>query len=90
MITLRFEAHKNGSYEVYSCERYTVNVERCHSENDVELERPETAPMRSVVRMFRTLSNDEKNPYGETVGDREPYVVAYAMNDAGKTIDTIR
>lgn len=88
MITLRFERHKDGSYDVYSCERYNMTIERCPPEGEEEKEVPAKAPLRRVVRMFRTLHDD--NPYYESVGDREPHGVAYAMNDSGKTIDTIR
>lgn len=89
MITLRFEAHKNESYGMYSCQRYNVSIERCQPETDEELQQPTLAPMRSVIRMFgRSLNND--NPYYESVGEREPHHVCYVMNESGKTIDTIR
>lgn len=88
MITLRFEMHDGSTYDVYSCERYRVAREYLERENEPKSETPPDAVLRTVVRMFRHL-NDE-NPYYESVGEREPYGVAYVMNDSGKTIDTIR
>lgn len=88
MITLRFERHNGGAYEIYSCERYNVTWEYLEPENEPKSEIPPDSILRKVVRMFRTLS--DVNPYHESVGDREPNCVAYAMNEHGKTIDTIR
>ena len=88
MFTLRFEAHKNESYVMYSCQRYNGSIERCQPETAEELEQPTLAPMRSVIRMFRSL--DDANPYYESVGEREPHHTCYVMNESGKTIDTIR
>ena len=85
MFTLKFYLHNNESHEVFSCERYSVSVERC--EPDVN----EIAPspvLKLVVRMFRSLEDD--NPYYETIGDREHYGTAFVVNDKGKTIDTLR
>jgi len=88
MFSLKFYQHDNESHEVFSCERYNISNERCHPETPEELGQPTLAPMRFVVRMFRTW-NDE-NPYYEAVGDREPYSHCYVVNESGKTIDTIR
>ncbi len=88
MFSLKFYQHNNDSHEVFSCERYNVSIERCVPENGEEIDQPTLAPMRQVVRMFRSL--DDENPYYEAVGDREPYSHAFVVNDAGRTIDTIR
>ncbi len=88
MLTLRFESNSNiGQYQVYECERYNVNCERSQP-NQAEIESQEMAPLRQVVRMFRSLADE--NPYYESVGDREPSGVCYVMNASGKTIDVIR
>ena len=86
MITLRVEAHKNESYTMYSCERYSVSRELCQPECGLDV--IEEIPSRSVIRMFRSL--DDGNPYYEAVGEREPNRVCYVMNESGNTIDTIR
>ena len=88
MFTLKFYQHNNDSYEAFSCERYTVSVERCKPETKAEVGQPTLAPMKFVVRMFRALADD--NPYFETIGDREPYGHAFVVNENGRTIDTIR
>ena len=88
MFNLKFYQHDNDSYQAFSCERYTVTVERCPPAAPDELERPETAPMKLVIRIFRSLDDD--NPYYETIGDREPHVHAFVVNENGRTIDTIR
>lgn len=84
MFTLKFYLHNCDSHEVFSCERYSVNEER--REPDLNEERF-AAPLKLVVRMFRTLDDD--NPYYETIGDREAYSHAYVVNGGGKTIDTL-
>lgn len=88
MFTLKFYMHNNDSHEVFSCERYSVNEERCVPETPDELERSECAPMKFVIRMFRDFTDD--NPYYETVGAREPYGHVFIVNEQGRTIDTIR
>lgn len=88
MFTLKFYQSNGDSHEVFSCERYSVEQERCEPETDEELARPTLAPMRTVVRMYR--ANDEDNPHYETVGAREPYGHCFIVNEIGRTIDTIR
>jgi hypothetical protein len=85
MLTLKFYRHPEDSYDVYSCERYKLSIEERPEAKEAE---PNTVPLRTVVLMFRYLNDD--NPYYASVGDLEPYGIAYVMNDAGKTIDTIR
>ncbi|MEE8538556.1 MAG: hypothetical protein V3S54_01980 [Woeseiaceae bacterium] len=85
MFTLKFYLHNSDSHEVFSCERYSVSEER--REPDLN-EEPLAAPLKLVVRMFRSLDDD--NPYYETVGDREHYAHAFVVNEGGKTIDTLR
>lgn len=79
MFTLKFYQHNTDSHEVFSCERYSVSVERSDTDNP---------PMKLVVRMYRSLEDD--NPYYETIGDHECYAHAFVVNDKGKTIDTLR
>ncbi len=88
MFTLKFYQHNSEAHEVFSCERYSVSEERREPETPEELERPMLAPMLTTVRMYRVWDDD--NPHFETVGDREPYVTAYIVNEIGRTIDTIR
>lgn len=92
MFTLKFYMHNNDSHEVFSCERYSVSVERaCGTEDEgATPERAGFAPekLKLVIRMFRTLEDD--NPYYETIGDKECYAHAFVVNDKGKTIDTLR
>jgi hypothetical protein len=86
MFTLKFYMHNTDSHEVFSCERYSVSVERCDLD---EKESEFTArPLKLVIRMFRSLEDD--NPYYETIGDRECYAHAFVVNEGGKTIDTLR
>lgn len=83
MFSLRFEMHQD-KYEMFSCARYNVSTERCQPGAN---EKEEDAPLRKVVRMFKNADDD--NPYYETIGDREPYAIAYVMNAAGQTVDRI-
>ncbi len=84
MITLRFQALK--SYTMYSCARYSVSRELCNPKDPDDA--IEELPSCSVVRMFRSLGDD--NPYFEHVGETQPYFTCYVMNESGNTIDTIR
>lgn len=85
MFSIRFEMHQD-KYEMFSCVRYNVSTERCQQEEKDD--KPEDAPLRKVVRMFKSDYDD--NPYYETIGDREPYAMAYIMNANGQTVDRIR
>ncbi len=78
MFTLKFYMHDTDSHEAFSCERYSVSIERTSN--------TEVGP--TVIRMFRTLGDD--NPYYETVGPQEPYGHVFIMNEQGKTIDTLQ
>jgi hypothetical protein len=79
MFTLKFLAHDQKSHEVFQCERYSVN----------SVPTDDSFPEgTSVIRMYRTLDDD--NPYYVTLGPKEWYGVTYVMNEAGKTIDTLR
>ena len=75
---------------VDSCERYSVRTEQYNPEDFATSSDgvPESVPSRRVIRMFRHWNDD--NPYFEYVGVGDPYTIVYVMNDAGKTIDTIR
>ncbi len=83
MFTLKFYMHNIDSHEVFSCERYSVSVERL-PERAAET----STPMKLVIRMYRSLEDD--NPYYETIGEKECYAHAFVVNDKGKTIDTLR
>ena len=88
MFTLKFYMHNDDSHEVFSCERYSVSIERCERKEPDSNEKPKMSPLRAVVRMFRRFEDD--NPYYETIGEQECYGHAFVVNDAGKTIDTLR
>ena len=82
MFTLKFYKHDfvgqaDDPHEVFGCERYGTQVER--TEEDV---------LVTVVRMFRTLDDD--NPQYATIGVGEMFSTAFVMNNSGKTIDTLR
>ena len=80
--------HNDDSHEVFSCERYSVSIERCERKEPDSNEKPEMSPLRMVVRMFLRFEDDTS--YYETIGEQECYGHAFVMNDTGKTIDTLR
>ncbi len=82
MFSLKFYMHNTDSHEVFSCERYSVNVEQLPTRVG------ESPILKLVIRMFRSLDDD--NPYYESIGDKECYAHAFVVNDKGKTIDTLR
>ena len=88
MFTLKFYMHNTDSHEVFSCERYSVSIERCEREKPDSNDDPKASPLKLVIRMFRSLEDD--NPYYETIGERECYAHAFVVNEQGKTIDTLR